>query len=134
MSENFDAEYKSTLIGKNVTILGRRTSERLEPERWGVLNDVEGREQTTIHELCSLIALRKKSNASLTSSIRVFLLLYFRASSTHEGHMRAGHGNFQNMITRAKVDVDLKTGEKKSKDSIPFFDQLVSDETIRKVG
>lgn len=114
MSQNFDLdkEYKSTLVGKNITILGRRTSVRLEPEMWDILNEVAEREQTSIHELCSLIALRKKANASLTSSIRVFLLLYFRASSTNEGHTRARHGNFENMLTRARVDVDLKTGNK----------------------
>lgn len=103
-------EARTSLIGRNVTILGRRTSIRLEPEMWDILNEVAQRERTNIHELCSLVALRKKDTASLTSSIRVFLLLYHRAATTIEGHDKAGHGDFQNMIKRAKVNVNLKTG------------------------
>ena len=106
-------EEKTSLQGKNITILGRRTSIRLEPEMWQILHEVAERESTTIHEFCSLIALRKRPNASLTSSIRVFLLLYFRAASTPEGHEIAGHGSFRNMLERAKINVCLKTGRTK---------------------
>jgi predicted DNA-binding ribbon-helix-helix protein len=102
---------KTSLMGRNVTILGRRTSIRLEPQMWDILFEVAERERTTIHEFCSLVALRKHENASLTSSIRVFLLLYYRAASSRAGHIRAGHGDFQNMVRRARVDVNLKTGE-----------------------
>lgn len=105
------SERKTSLLGRNVTILGRRTSIRLEPQMWDILYEVAEREQTTIHEFCSLVALRKHENASLTSSIRVFLLLYYRAASSVDGHVKAGHGDFQNMIKRARIDVDLKTGE-----------------------
>ncbi len=105
------SERKTTLLGRNVTILGRRTSIRLEPQMWDILYEVAERENTTIHEFCSLVSIRKHENASLTSSIRVFLLLYYRAASSQEGHVKAGHGNFRNMLKRARVDIDLKTGD-----------------------
>ncbi len=30
-------------------------------------------------------------------------MLYFRAASTEDGHTKAGHGNFEFMIQRARV-------------------------------
>ncbi len=97
-------DIKSSLISRNVTILGKRTSVRLEPEMWQALKDIARREGCTIHELCSLIAIRKRDLSSLTASIRVFLMLYYRAASTEEGHARVGHGNFSTMKRRARLD------------------------------
>lgn len=94
---------KSTLVSRNITILGRRTSVRLEPEMWMALKEIAKRERCTIHDICSLISLRKNEKTSLTAAIRVFLMLYFRASSTEEGHMSAGHGSFETMKQRAKI-------------------------------
>lgn len=96
-----DTNKQSTLVSRNITVLGRRTSVRLEPEMWRALRDISMRERCTIHDLCSLISLRKNPNTSLTAAIRVFLMLYYRASSTEEGHGRAGHGSFESMKTRA---------------------------------
>lgn len=96
-------EYKSSLISKNITINGRRTSVRLEPEMWQALSDIAGRERCTIHQLCSLIQLKKARNSSLTAAIRVFLMLYYRAASTEDGHSKVGHGDFSNMCRRAGV-------------------------------
>lgn len=93
----------SSLISRNVTVLGHRTSVRLEPEMWNAIKDIARRERCTIHELCSLIQLRKAEITSLTAAIRVFLMLYFRAAATEEGHVRAGHGNFETMKRRAKI-------------------------------
>jgi len=99
-------ESKSSLVSKNITVSGRRTSVRLEPEMWAALKSISKRENCSIHDLCSLIALRKKSETSLTAAIRVFLMLYFRAASTEAGHDRAGHGDFQSMKVRAGMDKD----------------------------
>lgn len=104
-----DDSPKSTLVSKNVTILGRRTSVRLEPEMWNAIKDISRRENCSIHDICSLINLRKNPLTSLTAAIRVFLMLYYRAASTQEGHIRAGHGSFENMKQRAKITVDLKS-------------------------
>lgn len=96
---------KSTLVSRNVTIMGRRTSVRLEPEMWIALKEISKRENCSIHDICSLISLRKNENTSLTAAVRVFLMLYFRASSTEDGHQKAGHGSFEQMKQRARVDV-----------------------------
>ena len=94
---------KSTLVSRNITVGGLRTSVRLEPEMWNALHDISQRERCRIHDLCSLIQIRKNPGTSLTAAIRVFLMLYYRAASTEEGHSRAGHGNFDNMIQRART-------------------------------
>ncbi len=70
---------------------------------WAALKEISKREKCTIHDICSLISTRKNQNTSLTAAIRVFLMLYFRASSTEEGHRRSGHGDFEHMKVRAKI-------------------------------
>lgn len=108
---SFDEQYeqetkafKTTLQSRNITVLGRRTSIRLEPEMWQSLKEISLREKCSIHDICSLVSIRKKQNTSLTAAIRVFIMLYFRASSTEQGHANAGHGNFDLMIKRARVN------------------------------
>ena len=91
----------TSLISKNITVNGHRTSIRLEPEMWQALGEVSVRERCTIHDICSLVSLKKKELSSLTASIRVFLMLYYKSATTEEGHMRAGHGDFEAMRSRA---------------------------------
>ena len=91
----------STLVSRNITVTGRRTSVRLEPEMWRALKEISARENCSIHELCSLISFRKNRRTSLTAAIRVFLMLYFRAATTEDGHGKAGHGSFDSMKRRA---------------------------------
>ncbi|HPF78783.1 MAG TPA: ribbon-helix-helix domain-containing protein [Alphaproteobacteria bacterium] len=107
MSEDYiNLENKSSLVSRNITVLGKRTSVRLEPEMWREMKNISERENCSIHDLCSLISLRKSKRTSLTAAIRVFLMLYFRAAATEEGHQKAGHGNFQNMKRRAGMTAD----------------------------
>lgn len=80
-----DSAGKSTLISRNITVVGRRTSVRLEPEMWSALREIAKREDCKIHDICSLIHLRKNPDTSLTAAIRVFLMLYYRAAATEEG-------------------------------------------------
>ncbi|WP_247881036.1 ribbon-helix-helix domain-containing protein [Skermanella sp. TT6] len=82
----------STLVSRNVTVAGHRTSCRLEPFMWDALYDICRRERITIHTLCTQINERKEPATSLTAAIRVFALAYFRAAATEEGHARASHG------------------------------------------
>lgn len=103
MSQEIENEIKSTLVSRNVTVLGKRTSVRLEPEMWSALREIAQREKCKVHDICSLICLRKNDRTSLTAAIRVFLMLYYKASSTNEGHQRAGHGSFENMMHRARA-------------------------------
>ena len=98
-----DNEIKTTLLSRNITVGGRRTSVRLEPEMWASLYDIAKRENCSIHDICTLINLRKNNKTSLTAAIRVFLMLYYRAAATEEGHARAGHGSFESMKSRAGI-------------------------------
>jgi predicted DNA-binding ribbon-helix-helix protein len=84
----------STLINRNVTVSGRRTSMRLEPAMWDALQQLCRREGKTLNELVTEID-RQRSESSLTAAIRVFLLRYFCAAATDEGHRLAGHGVLQ---------------------------------------
>ena len=80
----------STLRSGNVTVAGRRTSIRLKPAMWQALREISAREGKTMHTLATEIE-RARAQSSLTAAIRVFLLDYFRAAATEEGHRRAGH-------------------------------------------
>ncbi|MGO8920757.1 MAG: ribbon-helix-helix domain-containing protein [Stellaceae bacterium] len=84
----------STLINRNVTVAGRRTSMRLEPAMWDALQQLCRREGKTLNELVTEID-RQRSESSLTAAIRVYLLRYFCAAATDEGHRLAGHGTLQ---------------------------------------
>jgi len=89
------------LISKNILVDGRRTSVRLEPEMWIALKDISTREKCSIHELCTLVNMCKRPASTLTAGIRVFLMLYYRAATTEEGHLHAGHGDIMRMRSRA---------------------------------
>jgi predicted DNA-binding ribbon-helix-helix protein len=113
-ADSLSKSAKSSLISRNITVSGRRTSIRLEPEMWQALSDISSREKCTVHNICTLVDLRKKPRTTLTAAIRVFIMLYFRAASTAEGHTRAGHGDFEFMKKRAGVinDAVLFTKQK----------------------
>lgn len=102
-SDEVAGSARSTLVSRNITVLGRRTSVRLEPEMWAALRDIARREKCRTHDICSLIQIRKNPRTSLTAAIRVFLMLYYRAASTEDGHRRAGHGDFTVMLRRARL-------------------------------
>lgn len=50
---------KTTLISHNITVMGRRTSVRLEPEMWSALREISKREGCRISDVCSLVYLKK---------------------------------------------------------------------------
>jgi len=83
---------KTTLISHNIMISGRRTSVRLEKEMWMAIKEIARQEKCTIHDLCTAVAQRKKPDTSLTAAIRVFIMAYFQAAATADGHRNAGHG------------------------------------------
>ena len=90
---------ESSLITRNVFVDGRRTSIRLEMEMWGALLDIAARERRNVHEICSLVnRAGRRPESSLTAAIRVFIMAYFRAAATEDGHATAQHGKgFVNM-------------------------------------
>jgi predicted DNA-binding ribbon-helix-helix protein len=83
---------KTTLISHNIMIEGKRTSVRLEKEMWMALKDIARQERCSVHALCTVVSQRKKLDTSLTAAIRVFIMAYFQAAATTDGHRQAGHG------------------------------------------
>ena len=81
----------STLINRNVTIDGRRTSLRLDPAMWDALDEICHRETITRNHLCEMI-YNFKHASTLTAALRVFVVNYYRAAATEEGHASTGHG------------------------------------------
>ena len=80
----------STLVNRNVTVAGRRTSIRLEPAMWDALRQICEREHKPCNELVTQID-QERIESSLTAAIRVYILRYFSAAATDEGHRLAGH-------------------------------------------
>lgn len=83
---------KSTLVSRSVVVQGKKTSIRLEPEMWSALKDVAKRERCTVNNVCTLVDIQKSESTPLTSAIRVFLMMYFKAAATERGHKLARHG------------------------------------------
>ena len=84
---------RSTLVSKNVTLGGRRTSLRLEQAMWDCLGEVCAREKISLGELCKHID-ETRFESTLTAALRVHLVKYYQAAATEEGHAAAGHGTF----------------------------------------
>ena len=95
---------KTTLISHNIMVEGKRTSVRLEKEMWMAIKDIARQEKCSVHALCTVVSQRKKPDTSLTAAIRVFIMAYFQAAATTDGHRQAGHGTGANvageMLTR----------------------------------
>ncbi len=90
----------SALVNRNVVVNGHRTSVRLEPQMWDALREIARREGRTVHAICTE-AKRRRGPSTFAASLRVYILNYFRAAATPEGHLRAGHGaGFQVQETR----------------------------------
>lgn len=68
---------------------------------WSSLKDIARREKTDIHRICSILSKTHNEKMTLTSRIRVFIMLYYKAAATEEGHMKAGHGNFERAVSRS---------------------------------
>jgi predicted DNA-binding ribbon-helix-helix protein len=77
----------STLINRNITVAGHRTSVRLEPAMWDALHHVCDCEQKSLNDVVTAIA-QGQVESSLTAAIRVFLMSYFRAAAMQVAHPR----------------------------------------------
>jgi len=79
------------LINRNLVAERGRTSMRLEPELWDALLEICRREGVDLSKLVRRV--EKKGHAGgRTSTVRVFILDYFRTAATENGHIAAGHG------------------------------------------
>lgn len=84
-------DQNSTLVSRNVTVAGHRTSIRLEADMWEALFEICRREGKTVHAICSVVD-GQRITSRLTASLRVFIIAYYRAAATEFGHSHAGHG------------------------------------------
>ncbi len=55
---------------------------------WDALTEICAREGRSLHDICTEID-RQRSQSGLTAGVRVYILNYFRAAATEEGHNRA---------------------------------------------
>ena len=88
-----------SLISRNVTIRGRRTSLRLEQQVWDSLDEICQRERLNLHLLCTHVESLRNSS-SRTSAVRTFALIYFREAANEQGHSKAGHGKLADKIIK----------------------------------
>jgi predicted DNA-binding ribbon-helix-helix protein len=64
----------------------------MEQYLWECLQSIADREHLTVHDLATMIYQRHRNQSTLTSAIRIFIMAYFRAAATENGHATVGHG------------------------------------------
>ncbi len=74
----------SSLVNRNVTINGHRTSVRLERKMWEALEEIARREGRSINDICSQVE-GSRQESTLTAGLRVFLLSYYREAAEAAG-------------------------------------------------
>lgn len=74
----------TTLVTRNVTVNGRRTSIRLEPEIWQALDEIVLHTGRSYHEFCSE-ALARRSRGTLTGAVRVAIVDFYRSHAFSAG-------------------------------------------------
>jgi predicted DNA-binding ribbon-helix-helix protein len=84
---------QSGLVARNISIQGRRSTIRLDDLTWSVIKEVARREGITPNQLYARIWRVKPKKLNFTVAVRQYLMLYFRAAATEEGHAEAGHGS-----------------------------------------
>jgi predicted DNA-binding ribbon-helix-helix protein len=87
----------SRLINRNVVAKHGRTSIRLEPELWDMLEEICKREAENVNTLVRHIEASGHAGGR-TSAVRVFIANYFHIAATEAGHMSVGHGSLMRRI------------------------------------
>ena len=80
----------SRLVNRNVVAERGRTSMRLEPELWDALLEICERERQDVSTLVRRVE-QARHDGGRTSAVRVFVVGYFRAAASEQGHANAGH-------------------------------------------
>lgn len=80
------------ILSRNICIGSRRTSFRIDPLTWRLLQEIAQRERVTVHELCTAINSEKSPALNFTTAVRIAVLRYYRDAATENGHAKAGHG------------------------------------------
>lgn len=68
----------STLVNRNVIMMDRRTSVRLEPEFWRALEEIAQHEGRPVREI---VWRAESPHRGLTAAVRVYVLEWFAARS-----------------------------------------------------
>ena len=55
---------------------------------WDALTEICAREGRSLHDICTEVD-RRRNQSGLTAGVRVYILNYFRAAATEEGHSLA---------------------------------------------
>ena len=90
----------STLVNRNITIGGRRTSMRLEQAMWDALEEICRRQNKTPHELCTTVN-ETRVESSLTAAVRVYIMTYFRAAATKQRHAQMSRRKLSKALARS---------------------------------
>jgi len=69
---------ESSLKCRSIAVSGHKTTVRLADQMWDALRDVSMLEGSSVNEFCTRINDQKQRNESLTSALRVYLMLYYR--------------------------------------------------------
>jgi predicted DNA-binding ribbon-helix-helix protein len=93
---------KSRLVNRNVNATSGRTSMRLEPEVWEAIREICLRDDIDLGELIRRVEQSRPAGGR-TSAVRVYVLQYFRHSSTEDGHRRAGHGARDELVHFSQI-------------------------------
>jgi predicted DNA-binding ribbon-helix-helix protein len=85
--------HQSGLVSHTIYVGKHRTCIRLDHVSWTAVQEVVMREGITPSQLYARIAIRKPPDLSFTVAVRQYLMQYFRAAATEDGHVEAGHGS-----------------------------------------
>ena len=84
--------YQSELVARTIYVGSRRSSIRLENFTWTAVQEVALRESMTPSQLFTRISSLKPKHLGFTVAVRQYLMQYFWAAATEDGHAEAGHG------------------------------------------
>jgi predicted DNA-binding ribbon-helix-helix protein len=93
--------HQSGLVSHTIYIGKHRTCIRLDHVSWTAVHEVALRERITRSQLFTRILSLKPKDLSFTVAVRQYLVQYFRAAATEDGHAEAGHGE---IILRLPLD------------------------------
>jgi predicted DNA-binding ribbon-helix-helix protein len=68
-------------VKRSFTIGGHRTSISLEAPFWDALRDIAKREKQSLAQLVQSIDVQRNDDGGLSSSVRIWILNYFRRDS-----------------------------------------------------
>ena len=71
----------SSLVSRNVTVAGKRTSVRLEPVMWRALEQISARQNISVYEFCTRVR-QKREGGNFTAGIRAEIVSYLLESLT----------------------------------------------------